>query len=84
MLSARFWVFAGVIAVPAGGMHDFQGAYDRLDLALQAGASYVRRSTLPGWSHIVDVETRQIIAGTKQQGDGAPRLRLPPERLYHG
>jgi hypothetical protein len=84
VVQARLWVFAGEVTAAAGGMHDFLGAYDQLSFALQAGASAVRRSAYKGWFHIVDIETTQIIAGTREQAFGAPRLHLPKAQLYDG
>lgn len=49
----RFWLFAGD-KEKCGGYLDYQGDYETLEEAEQAGTGYE-------WFHILDVETRQVV-----------------------
>lgn len=60
-------LFAGAIYHPCGGWEDFKGFYDDIDAAKTAADEAEVKSLWPryDWAHIVDAETRKIVAKRK-------------------
>jgi hypothetical protein len=69
----------------AGGWHDFRGAFQTLNEAVQAGTALrVKEEWMDDddftdakpveWWHVVDLSTQQIVAASPQQPHGAPDL----------
>ena len=71
----RYWLFAGNDYYATGGMHDFEGSFSSV---AEAEAS-VQAIDSNEWYHVVDITTGQIVAGTKNQAYGAPKLT--PEQI---
>ncbi len=80
--SARYALFAGETYYPGGGYHDFVGAFDTLEEAIDKGKS----DSYADWWHIVDKQTDAKIAYL-QRGVGVVVLigdrwhQYKPERL---
>ena len=59
----RFLVFAGSDYYPDGGWEDFIGAYPSQTEAVSvAQAQHERRKQHDRWWHVVDLDTRTIVA----------------------
>ena len=66
----RYWLFAGEDYYATGGVHDLTGSFDSV---AEAEAS-VQAIDSSEWYHVVDITTGQIVAGTRHQAYGAPKL----------
>ena len=71
----RYWLFAGNDCYATGGVHDLEGSFDSV-VEAEAGAQKLESDQ---WYHVVDITTGQIVAGTKYQAYGAPKLT--PEQM---
>ena len=72
----RYWMFAGNDYYATGGMHDFGGSFDSVAEAEEGAKTLLVPCE---WYHVVDITTRQIVAGTRHQAYGAPKLT--PEQM---
>ena len=66
----RYWLFGGVCYYATGGVHDLTGLFDSVAEA-EANVQAIDSSE---WYHVVDITTGQIVAGTRHQAYGAPKL----------
>ena len=66
----RYWLFAGNDYYATGGMHDFRDCFDSVEEA----ETSAKKLDCDEWFHVVDITTGQIVAGTKYQAYGAPKL----------
>jgi len=60
----RYWLFAGDCFYARGGMHDFCGEYESIELAMQH-AFYE-------WWHVWDTVDSKCVAASERQPHGAP------------
>lgn len=67
----RYQLFAGNCYYAAGGGHDYQGSAKTVD-DLVASSVLIDSDGFEsfGWWHVFDIETRQIVCGSKQQAHG--------------
>lgn len=60
----RYWLFAGDIYYASGGMHDFQGAFESIELAKQ--------HSFFEWWHVWDTHENKCVASSEIQPFNAP------------
>lgn len=67
----KFWLFAGSIYYPSGGMRDFRGEFDSVKDATEAFRTWcVERGTPTGqyeWAHVYSVETGNIVTEVERE-----------------
>jgi hypothetical protein len=64
-MNNRYWLFAGECFYARGGMHDFCGSYESIELAKQH-AFYE-------WWHVWDTVDGKCVAASERQPFNAPR-----------
>ena len=65
----RFWLFAGAVYYPGGGMSDFQGDFDSLDEAMDHFKTFPKGkfdTTSGMWVHVFD-SAYGVVAGDLDQ-----------------
>ena len=75
----RYWLFGGEDYYACGGFHDYRGAFDSVDEAVQDALTrplfykQIMRGPV-AWFHVFDSETQAIVAKSDFEAFGATKL----------